>query len=59
MSTSPLRKLLLSMLVASLVVAPLAIAANKATSEKQLKSVLVKIEKLKQAIDVKEDSKSR
>jgi septal ring factor EnvC (AmiA/AmiB activator) len=59
MSTSPLRKLLLSTLVASLVVAPLAIAANKATSEKQLKSVLVKIGKLKQAIDVKEDSKSR
>ena len=59
MSTSSLRKLLLSLLVACLVVAPMAIAANKATSEKQLKSVLGKIEKLKQAIDVKEDSKSR
>ena len=59
MSTSPLRKLLLSILVASLVIAPLAIAANKATSEKQLKSVLSKIEKLKQVIDVKEDSRSQ
>ena len=59
MSTLLPRKLLLSILVASLVIAPLAIAANKATSEKQLKSVLSKIEKLKQTIDVKEDSKSR
>jgi len=59
MSTLLPRKLLLSVLAASLVIAPLAIAANKATSEKQLKSVLSKIEKLKQTIDVKEDSKSR
>jgi len=59
MSTSSLRKLILSVLVASLVIAPLGIAANKATSEKQLKSVLSKIEKLKQAIDVKEDSRSQ
>ena len=59
MSTSPLRKLLLSVLVASLVIAPFAFAANKATSEKQLKSILSKIEKLKQTIDVKEDSKSQ
>ncbi len=59
MSTSPLRKLLLTMLVAGLVIGPFAIAADKATSEKQLKSVLRKIDKLKQAIDVKEDSKSR
>jgi septal ring factor EnvC (AmiA/AmiB activator) len=46
-------------MVASLVIAPLAMAANKAASEKQLKSVLGKIEKLKQVIDVKEDSKSK
>ena len=59
MSTVAMRKLLLAILVAGLVSAPLAIAANKATSEKQLKSVLGKIEKLKQAIDVKEDSKSK
>ncbi len=59
MSISSLRKLLLSILVASLVIAPLTMAANKAASEKQLKSVLGKIEKLKQVIDVKEDSKSK
>ncbi len=59
MSTSPLRKLLLMLLVAGLVIGPFAIAADKATSEKQLKSVLRNIDKLKQAIDVKEDSKSR
>jgi len=59
MSTSPLRKLLLMLLVAGLVIGPFAIAADKATSEKQLKSVLRKIDKLKQAIDVKEDSKSQ
>jgi septal ring factor EnvC (AmiA/AmiB activator) len=47
------------LLVAGLVIGPIAIAADKATSEKQLKSVLRKIDKLKQAIDVKEDSKSR
>jgi len=59
MSTSPLRKLLLTMLVAGLVIGSFAIAADKATSEKQLKSVLRKIDKLKQAIDAKEDSKSQ
>jgi len=59
MSTSPLRKLILMMLVAGLVIGPFAIAADKATSEKQLKSVLRKIDKLKQAIDAKEDSKSQ
>jgi septal ring factor EnvC (AmiA/AmiB activator) len=47
------------LLVAGLVIGPFAIAADKATSEKQLKSVLRKIDKLKQAIDVKEDSKSQ
>jgi septal ring factor EnvC (AmiA/AmiB activator) len=59
MSTPLLRKLLLTLLVAGLVSGSFAIAADKATSEKQLKSVLRKIDKLKQAIDVKEDSKSR
>jgi len=59
MSTSLPRKLLLVVLVAGLVSGSFAIAADKATSEKQLKSVLRKIDKLKQAIDVKEDSKSR
>lgn len=59
MSTSLPRKLLVMLLVAGLVSGSFAIAADKATSEKQLKSVLQKIEKLKQAIDVKEDSKSR
>lgn len=59
MSTSLPRKLLLVLLVAGLVSGSFAIAADKATSEKQLKSVLRKIDKLKQAIDVKEDSKSR
>lgn len=59
MSTSLPRKLLVMLLVAGLVSGSYAIAADKATSEKQLKSVLQKIEKLKQAIDVKEDSKSR
>ena len=59
MSISSLRKLLISIMVACLVIAPLAMAANKAASEKQLKSVLSKIEKLKQVIDVKEDSKSK
>ncbi len=34
-------------------------AADKATSERKLRSVLQKIEKVKQAIEVKEDSKSR
>ena len=58
MSTSLPRKLLLVLLVAGLVSGSFAIAADKATSEKQLKSVLRKIDKLKQAIDVKEDSKS-
>ena len=59
MSTSLLRKLLLSALVASIVVAPMSLADDKSLKEKQLKTLLQKIEKLKQAIDVKEDSKSQ
>ncbi len=59
MSTSPLRNLLSGILIASLMVAPLSIADEKAAKEKQLKSLMRKIGKLKQTIDVKEDSKSR
>ena len=59
MSISRLRKLLFTALVAGLIIAPFSMAANKAASEKQLKAVLSKIEKLKQAIDVKEDSRSQ
>jgi len=46
-------------LFASLVVAPLSSADDKSVKEKQLNTLLHKIDKLKQAIDVKEDSKSR
>ena len=59
MSTSRLSRLLLPALIAGLVLAPQLLAADRSAKEKQLKSVLVKIEKLKQAIDVKEDSKSQ
>ena len=45
-------------LVASLVVSPLSSADDKSVKEKQLKTLLHKIDKLKLAIDVKEDSKS-
>ncbi|MCP4335422.1 MAG: peptidoglycan DD-metalloendopeptidase family protein [Gammaproteobacteria bacterium] len=46
-------------LLACLAVAPLSSADDKSVKEKQLKSLQHKIDKLKQAIDVKEDSKSR
>ncbi len=46
-------------LLACLSVAPLSAADDKSAKETQLKTLLHKIEKLKQAIDVKEDSKSR
>jgi len=59
MSTSRLSKLLLPALIAGLVLAPQSLAADRSAKEKQLKTVLGKIEKLKQAIDVKEDSKSK
>ncbi len=59
MSISLLPKLSLVVLVAGLVTGPFAIAADKATSEKQLRSVLREIDKLKQTIEIKEDSKSR
>ncbi len=58
MSTSPPSRLFLCALIAGLVVAPQSLAADRSVKEKQLKTVLIKIEKLKQAIDVKEDSKS-
>jgi septal ring factor EnvC (AmiA/AmiB activator) len=59
MSTSRLSKLLLPALIAGLVLAPQSLAADRSAKEKQLKTVLAKIEKLKRAIDVKEDSKSK
>lgn len=59
MSTSRLSKLFLCALLAGLTVAPHSPAADRNAKEKQLKSVLVKIQKLKQVIDVKEDSKSQ
>jgi len=59
MSTSRPSKLLLCALFASLILAPQSPAADRSAKEKQLKSVLVKIQKLKQIIDVKEDSKSQ
>jgi len=46
-------------LLACLAVAPLSIADDKSVKEKQLKTLLHKIDKLKQTIDVKENSKSR
>ena len=52
-------KLVLGLLLASLVAAPQLPAADKSAKEKKLQTLLGKIEKLKQAIDVKEDSKSK
>lgn len=46
-------------LLACLAVTPLSSADDKSVKEKQLKTLLGKIDKLQQAIDVKEDSKSR
>jgi septal ring factor EnvC (AmiA/AmiB activator) len=59
MSTSLPLKLILAVLLTSLAVAPASIADDKSAKEKQLKTLLGKIGKLKQAIDVKEDSKSQ
>ena len=59
MSISLPRKLFLSALLAGLVIAPLSMADDKSAKEKQLSELLRKIDKLKQAIDVKEDSKSQ
>ncbi len=52
-------KLVLGVLLASLVAAPQLPAADKSAKEKKLLTILNKIEKLKKAIDVKEDSKSK
>ncbi len=54
-----LHSLAIFTLLACLSVAPLSAADDKSAKETQLKTLLHKIEKLKQAIDVKEDSKSR
>ena len=59
MSISPLPRLLLCLLLAGLVGAPLAQGDDKSVREKELKAILQQIDELKQAIDVKEDSKSR
>jgi septal ring factor EnvC (AmiA/AmiB activator) len=63
MSTSQPGKLafvrILTILLAGLVAAPLSAANDKANKQQQLQVLLKKIDKLKQVIDVKEDSKSR
>ena len=59
MSTSPLGKLVLVVLLATLVMNTVSMADEKSAKEKQLKTLLRKIDKLKQDIDGKEDSKSR
>lgn len=63
MSTSQPRKLafarVLTIVLAGLVATPLSIADDKSNKQQQLKVLLKKIDKMKQAIDVKEDSKSR
>jgi septal ring factor EnvC (AmiA/AmiB activator) len=59
MSTSHLRNLIFTALLTSLLLAPQAPADDKALKERELKQLLQKIDKLKQAIDVKEDSKSQ
>jgi septal ring factor EnvC (AmiA/AmiB activator) len=50
---------LLAVVLAGLVATSFAFAEDSSAKQQQLKSLLQKIEKLKQAIDVKEDSKSR
>ena len=59
MSISRLAKLLLATLIAIALGATAIQADDKSSKEKQLRAVLQKIEKLKKAIDVKEDSKSQ
>lgn len=58
MSRSLLGKLLLPLLLACLVFNTVSMADDKSAREKQLKTLLRKIDKLKQVIDVKEDNKS-
>ena len=52
-------KTLIICLLACLTFGPVFSGDDKSTKEKQLKALLYKIKKLKQTIDVKEDSKSR
>jgi septal ring factor EnvC (AmiA/AmiB activator) len=59
MSTLRPSKLFLSALAVCLLASAPAMAEDREAREKQLKTVLGKIEELKQAIDVKEDSKSK
>jgi septal ring factor EnvC (AmiA/AmiB activator) len=58
MSRSLLAKLLLPLMLAFLVFNTVSVADDKSVREKQLKTLLQKIDKIKQAIDVKEDNKS-
>ena len=58
MSRSLPGKLLLPLLLALLVFNTVSMADDKSAKEKQLKTLLRKIDKLKQAIDVKENNKS-
>lgn len=58
MSTSLLHKLLLPLLLAILVINPVSMADDKSAKEKELKTLLRKIDKIKRNIDRKEDSKS-
>ena len=59
MSITSLSSLVLAALVSCLLFAPQALPDDRSAKEKQLQTVLRKIEKLKQDIDAKEDSKSQ
>ena len=59
MSTSPLSRLVLLVLLAGALFTLPLMADDRSAKEKQLQTLLGKIEKLKKAIDVKEDSKSQ
>ena len=58
-NSMPFIRLLLATLIVSLLLTPLTQAASETDKEKQLKTLLTRIDKLKQTIDVKEDSRSR
>jgi len=51
--------LMLALMLAILMVAPVTSAADKAAKQQQLQTLLKKIDKLKRVIDTKEDSKSK
>lgn len=59
MSSSLARKLLYLGLIAGLCLPPPGFSQSKSTQEKQLDGLLQKIDKLKHAINIKEESKSR